>query len=331
MFICDQERLTPDCLCGEMAERSIAPDCKSGAFGLRRFKSCSLHHFLFLYITSFVDLNLALPARLWKYTTMNKKHHKHSSGSEKSHGGSGWIYGQHAVASALKNPDRNCRRLIITDTDVLSQSMSNDCADKKIRPEIVDKKVMDSILGHGAVHQGIALLADALPEIFIEDILRQAKNKSSAHVLILDQVTDPHNIGAILRSAAAFGSMAVIVQDKNSPQMTGVLAKTASGAADIVPLVRVTNIARAMEQLKEAEFWCLGLDASGEKTLANCGLTSGKVALVLGAEGDGMRRLVAENCDLVVRLPIRNVIDSLNVSNAAAIALYELSRDHDGA
>jgi 23S rRNA (guanosine2251-2'-O)-methyltransferase len=255
---------------------------------------------------------------------MNKAHKQSAPRSTGS-----WVYGQHAVTIALSNPKRRVQRLLITDESALSDNLKRAVQDKKIRPEITDKKAIDHVLGPGTVHQGIAALMHPLPEIFIEDILEVAQNLNQCNVVILDQVTDPHNIGAIMRSAAAFGSLAVIVQDKNSPEITGVLAKSASGAVDLVPLVRVVNISRAMEQLKEANFWCLGMDPSADKTLAQCDLKNGKVALVLGAEGDGMRRLVADTCDALVKLPMRNAIGSLNVSNAGAIALYELVRDQD--
>lgn len=241
-----------------------------------------------------------------------------SSGSNQN-----WLYGNHAVRAALRNPDRRCLRLLVlgdADAEILQLA-----ADRKIRVEPSDKKNFDALFREGAVHQGVALSVEPLEELGIEDIVRQHANNSSAVVLILDQVTDPHNIGAILRSAAAFGAAAVVVQDKNSPAATAVLAKSASGALDLVPLVRAVNLSRAMEYLKQHDYWCIGLDASAEKTLAEI-KSSGKYALVLGAEGEGMRRLVAENCDFLAKLPIDSAIGSLNVSNAAAIALYELNR-----
>ena len=142
---------------------------------------------------------------------------------------------------------------------------------------------------------------------------------------MLDQVTDPHNVGAIVRSAAAFGAGAVIVTERHAPEATGVLAKTASGAIDVIPLIRVTNLARALSDLQKAGYWCVGLDESGKRTLPQLDLT-GKIAFVLGAEGAGLRRLTAERCDDLARLPTGGMISTLNVSNAAAVALYEWAR-----
>jgi 23S rRNA (guanosine2251-2'-O)-methyltransferase len=191
-------------------------------------------------------------------------------------------------------------------------------------PEILARAEIDRLVPPGSVHQGIALLAEPLTEPVFEEVI-DAAAAAGAPLVVLDQVTDPHNVGAILRSAAAFGAGAVVAPERNAPRISGVLAKSASGAVDIVPFLRVVNLARALRQIKEAGFWCVGLDAAAEQTLAAADLT-GRIALVLGAEGAGLRRLTRETCDTTLRLPTRPPIASLNVSNAAAVALYELAR-----
>jgi 23S rRNA (guanosine2251-2'-O)-methyltransferase len=175
----------------------------------------------------------------------------------------------------------------------------------------------------GAVHQGFLAAVAPLPDAAVEDIIAAAGEQ--ALVVALDQVTDPHNVGAILRSAEAFGACGVLVTERHAPEETGTLAKAASGALERIPLVRVVNLARGLDQLKQAGFWALGLDERGDRNLADAGI-GGRLVLTLGAEGEGLRRLTAERCDLLVRLPMKGAMPSINVSNAAAIALYELSR-----
>jgi 23S rRNA (guanosine2251-2'-O)-methyltransferase len=185
-----------------------------------------------------------------------------------------------------------------------------------------DRATLDELLGPGAVHQGLALRAGPLPELTADDLVARSTDQDDAVVLVLDQVTDPHNVGAILRSAAAFGALAVMVQDRHSPEQTGVLAKSASGTLEKVPLVRVPNLVRALETLKKGGFWIAGLAADGPTTIAGAKL-SGKIALCLGSEGEGLRRLTREACDHLLRLPmVPGAVESLNVSNAAAVALY---------
>jgi 23S rRNA (guanosine2251-2'-O)-methyltransferase len=184
---------------------------------------------------------------------------------------------------------------------------------------------LDRVAGRESVHQGIAAQVDPLPETDVEDVAALAADRAEAKIVVLDQVTDPHNVGAILRSAAAFGALAVVLTERNAAPESGVLAKAASGALEVVPLVRVTNLARAMDRLKAAGFWCAGLAAEAERTLTEARL-SGRIALCLGAEGAGLRRLTRTHCDLLVKLPTSGPIDHLNVSNAAAVALYELRR-----
>ena len=231
-----------------------------------------------------------------------------------------WLYGTHAVAAALANPARRVLRLVATAEAARTLPAGAAAPELLARPEI------DRLLPPGAVHQGLALLVEPLDGWAVEDVARAAALRDQAVVLVLDQVTDPHNVGAILRSAAAFGALAVLVPDRHAPEETGALAKAASGALERMPLVRVTNVVRALDLLKEAGFWTAGLAADAPRTLAAAALT-GRVALVLGAEGEGLRRLTREHCDHLVRLPMKGEMESLNVSNAAAIALYELARD----
>jgi 23S rRNA (guanosine2251-2'-O)-methyltransferase len=239
-----------------------------------------------------------------------------------------WIYGRHAVLAAIVNPRRVISRIVLapgqTD-DVAAALKSVGASTERPQPETLDRREIDDLLPRDAVHQGMAVLAAPLPQLAVEDICAQAETATNAVVLVLDQATDPHNIGAALRSAAAFGAMAVIVQDRNAPEVTGVLAKSASGALETVPLVVATNLSRALDQIKTAGFWCLGLDGEARTLIGDADL-SGKTALVLGAEGSGLRRLVKEHCDTLVRIPIHSKMESLNLSNAAAVALYEVAR-----
>jgi len=242
-----------------------------------------------------------------------------------------WLFGTHAVLAALSNPSRKIRRIVLTAE--AQKTHAPDLLQARARrplpgEEVIDRRDLDSLLPPSAVHQGIAALAEHLDSPGIEDIARLAQGRDHAVVMLLDQVTDPHNVGAILRSAAAFGALAVVVPDRHSPEETGTLAKSASGALEVMPLVRVTNMVRALEQLQQAGFWTAGLAGEATQTIAQAKLT-GKIALVMGAEGEGLRRLTREHCDHLVKLPISPLVESLNVSNAAAIALYELARDQD--
>lgn len=230
-----------------------------------------------------------------------------------------WLYGLHAVAAALANPARRLRRLVLTEEAeaALNAKLPRPWA---LTPERGERGRMDGVAGRDAVHQGALLLADPLPPPTLAQMLERR-----GPVLVLDQVTDPRNVGAILRSAAAFGAAGVITQDRNAPEETGLLAKAASGALETVPLLRAVNLARTLVALKAADCWCVGLDAAGAPL---CGpvLAGRRVALVLGAEGAGLRRLTRETCDEVVGLTMTGPMDSLNVSAAATVALYELGR-----
>jgi 23S rRNA (guanosine2251-2'-O)-methyltransferase len=194
----------------------------------------------------------------------------------------------------------------------------------RIAPERADRHRFNTFLPEDSVHQGAALLVEPLPNLTLDRALEHGQGP----VLVLDQVTDPRNIGAIMRSAAAFGASALVMQDRHAPPETGALARAASGALEIVPVVRVVNLSRTLDELKKAGLWVVGLDGAAPVTLAqaHAGLGGRRVALVLGAEGDGMRRLTRENCDELARLPIAPEMESLNVSAAAAVALYELGR-----
>ena len=196
-----------------------------------------------------------------------------------------------------------------------------------LQPERTERGRLDHLLGHDIAHQGVALLADPLPTPSLQQMLERP-----GPIIVLDQLTDPRNVGAILRSAAAFGAAGVITQDRNAPDETGALAKAASGALETMPLLRAVNIARTLIALKAANVWCVGLDAGGA-ALSGPGFAGRRVALVLGAEGDGLRRLTRETCDELAGLPMpgaRGLLDSLNVSAAAAVALYELTRRSEG-
>lgn len=228
-----------------------------------------------------------------------------------------WLWGTHAVTAALKNPARKCRKLLVgpgADDEVLRLG-----AKAKAQIERVDLATIDKVLPRDAVHQGIATLTLPLEEQDVAGVLEAAKRPCC--LVLLDQVTDPHNFGAVIRSAAAFGASAVIVQDRHSPPLQGVLAKAASGALETVPIVEVVNIARTLEQLGKDGFLRIAFADGANRSLNDMDLNR-DVVLVLGSEGDGIRRLTREMCDVEVRLPTTAAMPSLNVSNAAAVALY---------
>lgn len=232
------------------------------------------------------------------------------------------LYGTHAVEAALANPNRRVEHLWVTEkTEKLVQKSA---ASDSIPCEIVDGGEIGSKAPEGAVHQSIIARVEPLEDLAFEDICETAQR-----VVLLDQVTDPHNVGAIFRSAAVFGFEALITTERNSPAPYGVLAKSASGAVEHVPYLRVTNLARAIEMLQAHNFTVIGLDGDANNTIAELD-TSGKTALVMGAEGDGLRRLTREKCDFLGKLPASGPLRSLNVSNAAAVAFYEVARSSEG-
>ena len=250
----------------------------------------------------------------------SRQHRPNRPSRDRRQGGhqSVWLYGRHAVLAALANPDRRIERILATRD--MADRYARDFAG---RAQILSREEMAQRLPAGAVHQGIAALVAPLEEAVLEDVL--ARCQDSALVLALDQVTDPHNVGAILRSSAAFGAAGVVVTERHAPADTGVLAKAASGGLEIVPLVRAVNLARTLDQLKEAGFWIYGFDERGEAPLTSLDL-GGRVCFVLGAEGEGLRRLTAEKCDRLVTIPTKAALAALNVSNAAAVAAYEWAR-----
>jgi 23S rRNA (guanosine2251-2'-O)-methyltransferase len=223
------------------------------------------------------------------------------------------LYGWHTVTAALANPTRRIRKLLLTEN--AARRLTEEAIDTRVTPEIVRPGLIDQRLGPDAVHQGLLAEADPLasPDI---DTLAEA-----GIVLVLDQITDPHNVGAIMRSAAAFAVKAIVTTARHSPEATGVLAKSASGALELVPLVTVQNLARALTEMNERGFMTVGLDSEGDENLGAVTLRE-PLALVLGAEGKGLRQLTRETCSTVARLDMPGEIKSLNVSNAAVLALY---------
>ncbi|MEA2999857.1 MAG: rRNA (guanosine2251-2-O)-methyltransferase [Sphingomonadales bacterium] len=224
------------------------------------------------------------------------------------------FWGRHAVAAALANPDREVVRLWAT----------REAADELDLPPSVpitfaDAADLGRLVPRDAPHQGVVAEVERLDDLLLADLLADAPE--GRPILVLDQVTDPHNVGAILRSAAAFDALGLVTQDRHAPPESGALAKAASGALETMPWVRVVNLARALEEIAAAGFWRIGLAGEAEMNLAQA-LGPSRVALVLGAEGEGMRHNTAQHCDALARLPIGEGMESLNVSNAAAIALY---------
>jgi 23S rRNA (guanosine2251-2'-O)-methyltransferase len=223
------------------------------------------------------------------------------------------LYGWHTVTAALANPARQIRRLLLTEN--AARRLADENIETGLTPEIVRPNLIDQRLWPDAVHQGLLAEADPLDSPDIDTLPQQGI------VLVLDQITDPHNVGAIMRSAAAFAVKAIVTTARHSPEATGVLAKSASGALELVPLVMVQNLARALTEMNERGFMTVGLDSAGDQNLAAVALRQ-PLALVLGAEGKGLRQLTRETCSVVARLDMPGEIKSLNVSNAAVLALY---------
>jgi 23S rRNA (guanosine2251-2'-O)-methyltransferase len=227
------------------------------------------------------------------------------------------LWGKHAVAAALDNPERKILRAWTTREAAQFMQFPAEVA-----VTMAEAPDLGRLVPHDAPHQGVVVEVEPLEEVWLDELLTDVDERSV--LLVLDQVTDPHNVGAILRSAAAFGAVGIVTQDRHSPPESGVIAKAASGALERVPWARVVNLARALEEIGEAGFWRIGLAGDAETELKDA-LGPPRVALVLGAEGPGLRPNTREHSDALARLPIGDAIESLNVSNAAAVALYAAS------
>ena len=227
------------------------------------------------------------------------------------------LWGRHAVAAALDNPERKVLKAWTTREAAAFMQFPNDVA-----VTLAEAPDLGRLVPNDAPHQGVVVEVQPLEEVWLGDLLARADER--AVLLVLDQVTDPHNVGAILRSAAAFGAIGIVTQDRHSPPESGVVAKAASGALERVPWARVVNLARALEEIGEAGFWRIGLTGDADTELKDA-LGPPRVALVLGAEGPGLRPNTREHCDALAKLPISDAIESLDVSNAAAVALYAAS------
>jgi len=230
-----------------------------------------------------------------------------------------YLFGKHACLAALANPMRKIKRVLVTKN---TQSELGKALATAKNVALMEGSKMEGLLPPGSVHQGIVMECEPLNQPSLQNWLDLKIDKP---IVLLDQVTDPHNVGAILRSAAAFNVGAIVATDRNAPQESGVMAKAASGALEMIPLLTVTNLVQAIETIKKAGYWIAGLDGEAKQTIAEAKLDA-KTAIVLGAEGSGLRRLTSEHCDFLVKLPMSPRMESLNVSNAAAIALYDLYR-----
>jgi 23S rRNA (guanosine2251-2'-O)-methyltransferase len=230
-----------------------------------------------------------------------------------------WLWGIHACKAALQNPQRKCFRLVITPSTAKELGFSKENVSCKV--EFQEAQTLSRLLPEGAVHQGIAMEVAPLMELSFHELKRHEKGV----LVILDQVTDPHNVGAILRTTKALGALGVVMTERNAPPLGGVLAKVASGALDLLPIWQVTNLARTLDELKEIGFWLIGLDEKASTFLTKKDYPL-KVALIMGAEGEGLRRLTQEKCDFLAKLSTDPEFPTLNVSVATALALYELIR-----
>ena len=228
------------------------------------------------------------------------------------------LWGRHAVVAALANPDRTVRKLWLTREAAAALDVPS-----TIPVTFADGADLGKLVPADAPHQGVVAEVEPLEDMWLADLLMQGRDDTRP-LVVLDQVTDPHNVGAILRSAAAFDALGIITQDRHAPPESGTIARAASGALETTPWVRVVNLARALDEIAEAGFWRIGLTGHAPKTLAEV-LGTQRACIVLGAEGEGMRQNTEAHCDELARLPISGKVESLNVSNAAAVALYAVT------
>lgn len=234
------------------------------------------------------------------------------------------FWGRHAVIAALANPERTVRRIWGTREALTALDLP-----PVLPVTFADVADLGRMVPQDAPHQGLVAEVEPLADIWLAELLERGLNDQRP-LIVLDQVTDPHNVGAVLRSAAAFDALGLVTQDRHAPPESGALARSASGALELVPWVRVVNLARALDEIAEAGFWRIGLTGHASQTLAQA-MGSAKVALIFGSEGEGMRQNTEAHCDQLAKLPISPRVESLNISNAAAIALYaEATRDKGG-
>ena len=245
---------------------------------------------------------------------MRRRGHRPSTGTA----GRPRFWGRHAVTAALANPERVVRKLWGTREALASLDLP-----PVLPVTYADVADLGRLVPADAPHQGLVAEVEPLEEIWLGDLIEQGRDDQRP-LVVLDQVTDPHNVGAIMRSAAAFDALGVVTQDRHAPPESGALARSASGALESVPWVRVVNLSRALDEIAEAGFWRVGLTGEADQTLGQV-LGGQRIALVLGAEGEGMRQNTEAHCDQLARLPIGGKVESLNVSNAVAIALYAVA------
>jgi 23S rRNA (guanosine2251-2'-O)-methyltransferase len=258
---------------------------------------------------------LASRKRPWESARIMRKGHRPSGAPS---GGRTRLWGRHAVTAALANPERTLRKLWGTHEAIAALGL----APSVLAVQYAEAADLGRMVPSDAPHQGLVLETDPLPDKWLDELFERATDPADRRpIIVLDQVTDPHNVGAVLRSAVAFDALGIVTQDRHSPPESGALARAASGALETLPWIRVVNLARALDEMADAGYWRVGLTGHTDVLLQDA-MQPGKLALVLGAEGEGMRHNTQAHCDVLAKLPISPRIESLNISNAAAVALY---------